>query len=90
MEPGRIPVVDECRLRLADAERRADTVAVEVPHRVPSLADHLVGLDVAERFEELSVQRQAALERRDDDVDVVQPDAAHSSILCRSTAVATL
>jgi hypothetical protein len=60
---------------LAQAERCAG--AAEVPDRLPALADHLAGPRVAERLEQLAVEGEAALERRDDQVDVVDAARAH-------------
>jgi hypothetical protein len=60
------------RLCLPQRERGADTLAVEVPDRLAALADDLVELDVAERREQLAVQREAALERGDDEIEMVE------------------
>src|SRR4051794_41362971 len=62
-------------LRLAQAERAA--AAREVPDRLAALALDLADAVEAERREQLAVERQAALDRRDDEVDVVQGAAVH-------------
>src|SRR4051794_41976394 len=62
-------------LRLAQAERAA--AAREVPDRLAALALDLADAVEAERREQLAVERQAALDRRDDEVDVVRGAAVH-------------
>jgi hypothetical protein len=83
MEADRVAVVRRGRRRLGLSQRyrRADALAVEVPDRLAALADDLEGLDVAERREQLAVERQAALERRDDEVEVVESAAGQAASL---------
>jgi len=61
-------------LRLAEAD--LDHVApAEVPDRLAALALHLGHVVVAERCEQIAVEGQAALDRRDDEIDVVDASA---------------
>src|SRR5215210_3649413 len=62
-------------LRLAEPDRAAG--AEEVPDRLASLALHLADSMPAEWTEEVAVERQAALDRRNDQVDVVDPGGTH-------------
>jgi hypothetical protein len=82
VQPDRVAVVGPVRrsLGLAQRDRRADALSVEVPDRLAAFADDLVQLRVAERCEQLAVERQAQLERRDDEIEMVEsaPDQAAS------------
>ncbi len=84
VEPDRVPVVLSGRLRFPQAERDADSVAVEIPDRLSALAAKLGRVHVPERLEQLAVERQAALEPGDDDVDVVHPDPRHRASVDRA------
>src|SRR5207244_3733989 len=55
--------------RLAQAERAAR--AAQIPDRLPALALHLGDGVEAERAEQLGVEGQAALDRGDDEIDVM-------------------
>jgi hypothetical protein len=57
------------RLRFSQTERGSG--AGEVPDRLTALALDLADAVVAERREQLAVERQAALDRGDDEIDVV-------------------
>ena len=83
METDGIAVVRPGRrcLRLAQRQRRADALAVEVPDRLAALADDLVDLRVPERREQLAVERQAPVERRDDEIEVVESAARQAASL---------
>src|SRR5437667_7416073 len=63
------------RLRLAQADRAARSP--EVPDRLAALALHLARAVPAERAEPLAVEGQAALDRRNDQIDVVDARGAH-------------
>src|SRR5688572_21775612 len=76
-----IPVVLSGRLRFADPKRDADPVAVEVPDRLAAFAHELRRVPIPERLEQLPVERQAAVDRGDDDVDVVHPHLWHRGSL---------
>jgi hypothetical protein len=88
MESDRVTVVGARRRRLclAQRERRADALAIEVPDGLAALADDLVGLDVAERREQLAVERQAPFERRDDEIEMVESASSQAASLrsCRA------
>jgi hypothetical protein len=79
VKPDRVAVVRAFALglRLANPQRRSDSLAVEVPDRLAALAFHVIGLQVPERSQQLPIEGQAALERGHDDVDVVEAHAAH-------------
>src|SRR5581483_3131451 len=67
-----IPVdVAIAALRFAQADRAA--CALQVPDRLAALALDLADAVPAERTEQLAVERQAAVDRRDDEVDVMDP-----------------
>src|SRR6266542_985165 len=67
--------VGALRLRLAQADR--GTGAPEVVDRLASLALDLADAVEAERRKQVAVERQAALDRRDDQVDMVNAGRAH-------------
>src|SRR6266511_4824377 len=77
MQTDGVPVVrlGPPRLRFAQADRR--TGAPEVVDRLTTLALDLADAVEAERREQVAVERQAALDRRDDQVDVVNAGRAH-------------
>jgi hypothetical protein len=86
VQPHGVPVVwlTRRRLRLPKAERSPDALAVEIEDRLPALAYDLVDLDEAERREQFLVERQTALERRDDEVEMVDTaDLGHRVIVRR-------
>src|SRR5579862_2092117 len=68
------------RLRLAQADRRL--AAAQVPDRLAALALDLADPVPAERPEQLAVEGQAALDRGDDEVDVVDASGAHDRRGC--------
>src|SRR5690349_8091536 len=85
-----IPVGRAVALRLAQADRAV--VPVQVPDRLAALTLDLADAMPAERPEQLAVERQASLDRGDDEIDVVDPhriqarfDATHvqSCLPCR-------
>ena len=63
------------RLRLSQAEVAAG--ARDVPDRLAALALDLADAVPSERPEQLAVERQAAKDRADDEVDVVEARGAH-------------
>ena len=65
-------------LRLAEPDRAARPA--EVPDRLAALALDLRDAVVAERAEQVAVERQAALDRGDDEVDVVDARRAHAEV----------
>src|SRR5918911_3006231 len=71
MEPDAVAVVRLVvrGLRLPQSDRGARPA--EIPDRLASLALDLADPVEAERREQVAVERQAALDRRDDEVDVV-------------------
>jgi hypothetical protein len=71
------PVVALIRLclRLTQPDRAAR--AGEIPDRLAALALDLPDPVIAERRQQLAIKRQAALDRRDDQVDVVDAARAH-------------
>jgi hypothetical protein len=69
-DPVAIVLLVARRGRLAQAERAAR--AIEVVDRLAALAFDLARAVPAERAEQLAVERQAALDRGDDNVDVMQ------------------
>jgi hypothetical protein len=72
MQPHAVAVVASVvGLRLAEPDLRL--VAEEVPDRLAALALYLADPVPSERAEQLAVERQAALDRGDDDVDVMDP-----------------
>jgi hypothetical protein len=79
VKPDRVAVVRafSLGLRLANPQRRSVSLEVDVPDRLGALALHLIGLQVPERSQQLPIERQAAVERGHDDVDVVEAHAAH-------------
>src|SRR5919197_848248 len=78
MEADRVAVVRRAlRLRLPQTDSRAGPA--EVPDRLAPLALDLADPVVAERRKELAVEGQAALDRRDDQVDVVDAGRAHGT-----------
>src|SRR5262249_53433354 len=81
MHADGVAVVASLRLRLAQPDRDAGTR--EVPDRLAALARHLLDAVVAERRQELAVEREAALDRRDDQVDVLD---AHVSFATSARA----
>src|SRR2546428_781674 len=72
-----IPVVGALGLRLANPDRRARSV--EVPDRLAALALDLRDAVPAERPEQVAVERQALLDRRDDQIDVMNARGAHAT-----------
>src|SRR5215218_5724633 len=70
--------------RLAHPERRAGTP--QVPDRLTALTLDLADSVPAERAEEVTVEGQAALDRRNDEVDVVDPCGAHGNPRSSSSA----
>src|SRR5512132_4242463 len=77
MQTDRVAVVRPAllRLRLAQADRGPRTP--EVVDRFAALTRDLADAVVAERRQEIAVERQAALDRRDDEVDMVDAGRAH-------------
>ena len=75
MQADPVAVGRSLALRLAEADRAAG--AAEVPDRLASLALDLADPRVAERPEQLAVERQAPLDRGDDQVDVMDAARAH-------------
>ena len=75
VEADLIPVVLTLRLRLTEPDRAP--LPPEVPNGLPALALHLGHPVPAERAEEITVKREAALDRRYDQVDVVNSTRAH-------------
>src|SRR5262245_5426218 len=77
MKSDRVTVVRGARgrLRLAQADRRRRPP--EVVDRLAALALDLADPVVAERREQVAVERQAALDRRDDEVDVMYAGGGH-------------
>jgi hypothetical protein len=63
------------RLRLPEAERAAG--ARDVPDRLAALALDLADPVPAERLEQLTVERQAAQDRADDEIYVVEAGGTH-------------
>ena len=76
MNSQAIAIVVAERLGLAEAERH-DAVTAQVDDALAALAHDLARPCVAERFEQLPIQRQAAIQRRDDEVEVVDTGPAH-------------
>jgi hypothetical protein len=76
MEADRVAVVRSrvrIRLLLTKAERRdAGPLDREVPDRLAALASDLPEAGPADRAEQLTVERQAALDRADDEIDVAE------------------
>src|SRR5918994_7632185 len=82
VEPDAVAVrPDPVALRLAEADRAAR--AAEIPDRLAALPLHFADPRVAERAEQLTVEGQAALDRRDDQVDVVDAGRGHALLLQR-------
>ena len=75
VEPDPVAVAAAFALRLAKPDGAAGTA--EVPDRLAALALDLADARVAERAEELAVEGQAALDRGDDQVDVVDAARGH-------------
>ena len=75
VETDRIAVVRARRLRLAQADLRL--VADQVPDRLAALALDLADPVPAERTEELAVERQAPLDRGDDEIDMMDAAGTH-------------
>ena len=71
------PAVTLIRLCLCLAQPDRAARAGEVPDRLASLALDLPDPVIAERRQQLAVERQAALDRRDDQVDVMDAARAH-------------
>jgi hypothetical protein len=86
VQPDRVPVVRSRRrrLRLSQRQRRADTLSVEIDDALAALAEDVRGVGVAERSQKLLVERQAALERGDDEVEVVEAAAGDRRRLRRA------
>src|SRR5207249_890933 len=76
------------RLGLAEADRAAR--APEVPDRLAALAFHLADAVPAERAEEVPIEGQAALDRGDDEIDVVNASGAQRVSRHRFRAAASL
>src|ERR1700751_2092842 len=75
MQPDRVPVGVPLALRLAETDRRP--APAQGPDRPPPLALDLAEHIPAERAEQVAVERQAALDRGDDEVDVMDAAGAH-------------
>src|SRR6185437_7265041 len=69
-------------LDLCGAQADGDARPVQVPDRLAALALHLGDPPVPERGEQLAVERQAALDRGDDEVDVVNARAGLHCARC--------
>jgi hypothetical protein len=70
MQPDAIAVIRaRLGLRLAQSDRRARTG--QVPDRLAALALDLADAVPAKRLEQLAVEGQAAQDRGDDEIDVV-------------------
>src|SRR5437899_11775749 len=78
MQPDRVPVGVPLALRLAETDRRPPPA--QVPDRLAALALDLAEHVPAERAERLTVERQAAPDRGDDEVDVMDAAGAHVSL----------
>src|SRR4051794_6874350 len=68
-------------LRLAQPDRRL--LAADVPDRLAALSLHFAQAMPAERAEQLAIEREAALDRGDDEVDVM--DAHEPTELLRAS-----
>ena len=79
VEPDAVAVVRP-RLRLGSAQPDRRPGAGQVPDRLATLTLDLADPVVAERAEELRIERQAALDRRDDEVDVMNAGGAHEGL----------
>jgi len=75
VEADLVAVVFPLRLRLAEADRRSG--APEVPNGLVAFPLHLAHPVPSERPEEIPVEGEAALDRRDDQIDVVNTVRAH-------------
>src|SRR5207253_2095548 len=76
VQPGRVPGTGTCR-RLCLPQTDLGLVAEQVPDRLAALALDLAAPVPAEWPEQLAVKGQAALNRGDDEVDVVDAARAH-------------
>src|SRR5881409_1472963 len=77
MQTDRVAVVRPARLRLRLAQADRAPRAPEVVDRFAPLTLDLANAVVAERRQQIAVERQAALDRRDDEVDMVDAGRAH-------------
>src|SRR5262249_575736 len=75
VQPDRISIVRLVALRFAEPDRRAGPG--QVPDRLAALAFDLSDPCVADRSEQIGVERQAARDRGDDEVDVVDTGGPH-------------
>ena len=73
MEADPVAVVVALALGLSGTKSDLAAGPGEVPDRLAPLALDLVDPVEAERREQLPVEGQAALDRRDDEIDVVDP-----------------
>src|SRR5207247_9840531 len=74
-----VPVVGLSAVGLGLPQSDGAAGAGEVPDRLAALALHLADAVEPERREQVSVERQAALDRGDDEIDVVDARGAHLS-----------
>src|SRR4029450_4014861 len=77
LQTDRVAVVRPARLRLRLAQADRAPRTPEVVDRFAALTLDLANAVVAERRQEIEVEPQAALDRRDDEVDMVDAGRAH-------------
>src|SRR4029079_2990275 len=78
-----VAVIGALTLRLGLAQTDRGARAPEVPDRLAAFALHLADAVPAERAEQIAVEGQAALDRRDDEIDVMDACGTHVSTAAR-------